>query len=105
MSLLTLLADIKVVFTTDGSVPRPETATELVNESTPEGSRGSLVWYTQGSMMQTVDLPLGSVKATREMEKKMQAKCKRAEPYFCAKYDAVQALADGLFPMTNSHAT
>lgn len=78
--------------------PTPETSTPLHVGNGLRGGRGSIVWFTQASMLQSAELPFCTVKETREAETEMQQQRESKLPYYTTTYDVAAALADNYFP-------
>ena len=90
--------ELEFVRTRTPERPNPETATPLTEGNTAHQGRGSIVWFTQASMLQSTELPFCTVKETKEAEAEMQRQRPSEVPYFTTKYDVAAALADGYFP-------
>jgi hypothetical protein len=87
-----------VVRTTNDEFPTPENSVEVTHEvSSQGGMRGSIVWFTQASLIQSAELPFGSISEVREAERKWQRKAPRDTPYFHTHYNVSEALENGIF--------
>lgn len=75
--------------------PTPDNSTPWNDES---GGRGSMVWFTQATMLQSAELAFASIRRAREEEKKVQAISPRKEPYFATSFDTSEAFERGIFP-------
>ena len=60
------LLDILVI-TQDGSRPTKENAIPFRPSSDENGGRGSIVWFTQASMLQSGELPTDTMKQAKDM--------------------------------------
>ncbi|KAI0072893.1 hypothetical protein K474DRAFT_1700686 [Panus rudis PR-1116 ss-1] len=90
-------------FTEHGEKPSPETLKPLSCENSEEGGRGSMVWFTQATMLQSADLPDGVHKMgqLKELAKAAKGHNPHQESKYST-YDAGDAFAKGIFPIKNS---
>lgn len=95
-------AGLQVVRTSDGSFPTPENSVPLHQGNTLDGGRGSMVWFTQATMLMTAELPVATMKEAEELEKKLQQERPRAEPYINTSYNVQEALQRGIYPYIHS---
>ena len=96
--LLTFLLDVLKV-TSDGSHPTPENVRPLNETNSPKGGRGSMVWFTQATMLMSAQLPTATKREADEMERKLQEQYPSKIPHFSTSFDVAQALADNFFPV------
>ena len=66
-----------------------------MESSTENGGRGSIVWFTQASMLMSGELPTDSLKDARKLNEVAQAE---GRPLIPTSYDAPEALKTGFFP-------
>lgn len=86
------------MFTPDGSRPTRQSAIPLGSQNTLDGGRGSIVWFTQATMLMTAETGVRTMKEAKAKEKKMQQEKPRAEPYVQTTYDREAAIQEGIFP-------
>lgn len=84
--------------TNDGSFPTKETALPFVPSSVENGGRGSIVWFTQASIMQSAELPTNTISEANQLNKEAK---KTGAPQICTSYDAYKAMQDGAFPFNS----
>ncbi|KAI0083089.1 hypothetical protein BDY19DRAFT_998859 [Irpex rosettiformis] len=98
--LLHFNVDINEVLkvTEDGSHPTPESARPFKENNSSRGGRGSMVWFTQASMLMSARLPTATKREAEELEKELQKQYPSKVPHFSTTFDVAQALADDLFP-------
>ncbi|KAI0768350.1 hypothetical protein BC629DRAFT_1535869 [Irpex lacteus] len=89
-----------LVYTKDGSPPTRENAIPLRESNTENGGRGSMVWFTQASMLVSAELPTDSIKQANNLNKQQ----KSGEPLIPTTFNAVKALEDGFFPCNTQPA-
>lgn len=97
--LFLMVADV-LVYTKDGSPPTRENAIPLRESNTENGGRGSMVWFTQASMLVSAELPTDSIKQANNLNKQQ----KSGEPLIPTTFNAVKALEDGFFPCNTQPA-
>lgn len=91
-----LILHFNVVITPNGERPTRENSTPL--NSGVSGSRCSMVWFTQATVLQSAELKYATVAKTKKMEKAAQLKAPREQPYYPMTFDAAAALAKDYFP-------
>ena len=89
--------DFELVVTSGGEYPTPDNSVPLSDD--PSGSRCSMVWFTQASVIQSALLPFVSVKETVQMEEEKQKSNPKDSSYYVSTFDAADALARGFFPL------
>ena len=97
--------DLSVVITPDGSEPTITNSSSLSSQNTPKGGRGSMVWFSQASMIQTAEMPFTTVKEVKEKEREAQRKHKRPEPYYLATFDIASNFNTYFPPPPGNHST
>ena len=95
----------QLVVTPNGEWPTKDNSVPLDTANEADGSRCSMVWFTQGTVLQNAYLKFSTVKKTKEMEKKAQRKCPRAEPYYPTEFNAAKAFTENIFPRSHPHTT
>ena len=84
--------------TNDGSFPTKETALPFIPSSDENGGRGSIVWFTQASIMQSAELPTDTVSEAKRLNREAK---KTGTPQIVTSYDAHKAMQDGAFPFNS----
>ena len=102
-SLEALSSALRLVATKGGDVPRPDNCVPIGHGNTLDRGRGSMVWFTQATMLSSAELPGVTITQVKEMEHGLQQQEPRSTPYFTTSYDLASALANGLFPI-NAYA-
>ncbi|KAI0089958.1 hypothetical protein BDY19DRAFT_992900 [Irpex rosettiformis] len=85
--------------TEDGKYPTPENVRPLNQSNGPKGGRGSMVWFTQATMLMSAGLPTATKREADELERMMQKEFPSDVPHFSSNFDVAQALADNFFPV------
>lgn len=80
--------------TKDGSRPTKENSIPFCPSNEANGGRGSIVWFTQASMLQSGELPTDTVSQAKELNKKAK---RRGAALIDTAYDAQKALENGMF--------
>lgn len=81
--------------TTDGSPPTKENLMPIRESSMKNGGRGSIVWFTQASMLISAELPVPSISKARDANK---AAIQEGKPLIDLTFNAEEALKQGFFP-------
>lgn len=84
-----------LVVTKDGSPPTPENAIPFCASNSQNGGRGSMVWFTQASMLISAELPTDSIKQADQLNQEASAK---GGATISTTYDAASAMKEGFFP-------
>lgn len=87
-----------LLVTKDGEYPTKDNTASLKEGNNLQGGRGSIVWFTQASMLMSAELPTDTKREAEELEKKLQKANPRDTPYINTTFDAAAALEEGYFP-------
>lgn len=78
--------------------PTPHNSCPLMHGNTPECGRGSMVWFTQATMLQTAELPCTTVHKIRRRAQEMVRRGEPVTPLDAACFDTLAAFQDNIFP-------
>ena len=84
------MPELQLVVAHKGEAPTPDNTRPIHEGNTAECGRGSMVWFTQATMLQTAELPYATVKETR-------ARAGKDDPS-AGQFDAAAAFDDDFFP-------